>query len=306
MTRLVALTLLALSFAGCGLATRAYVDRAAHDAARSAVQGAAEALPNLTEPLRQTLRETLLDETLPKVSQRMTDSTLQSVRANLLGSPEVKALVDEVVARTMTALAREGSQTTRQLVRATEPELSEAVRRALSTAVATLRDGIERDISPRTRDLARANAEVLVATLTAGLEVQLAHLRQTARDIGRDLIAEAAASMRERKDVVGEVTHVAMQQAVKGAQAAMWESLPDRVPPGLVAGTLIMAILLVASAATLVVYWWRYQQSAKSLTIIAQRINDSEAIELKHAIQRSAQENYVGKWLSNFLTKRGL
>jgi hypothetical protein len=42
------------------------------------------------------------------------------------------------------------------------------------------------------------------------------------------------------------------------------------------------------------------------LTIIAKQLNDFEAGELKDAIHKSADEHYVGRWLSNFLTRRGL
>jgi hypothetical protein len=47
-------------------------------------------------------------------------------------------------------------------------------------------------------------------------------------------------------------------------------------------------------------------QSTKSLTIIAKQLNDFEAGELKDAIHKIADEHYVGRWLSNFLTRRGL
>jgi hypothetical protein len=54
------------------------------------------------------------------------------------------------------------------------------------------------------------------------------------------------------------------------------------------------------------VIWWRYRQSTKSLTIIAQQINERDAGGRKQAIHQSAHANYVGPWLSNFLKARGL
>lgn len=293
------------SLVGC-VGTREYVDRASHDAARSAVQGAAEGLPSLTEPLKKTARQVLLDDdTLSQVSQRLTESTLASMRSGLAAT-DTRELVDDLVGRTMTALGRDGGRATADVIRAAEPELSEALRRATAMTMTTLRENLERDLIPRTRVLAQANAEVLLNTLAASLDIQLTHVRQAARDIGRDIISEAAATMRDRKDFVGEVTHVAMLQAVRGAREGVWETLPGRVPTEVVAGMMTLVALLILSAGGLVIFWWRYRQSTKSLTIIAQQINERDAGELKQAIHQSAHANYVGPWLSNFLKARGL
>lgn len=305
-----ALALLALTLTGC-VTTRDYVDRTSREAARSAVQGAAEELPSLTEPLRetmlQTVRETLqaVEETLPEISRRVTEATLDSVRAGLRDT-KTQALVDELVARTIARLEREGTGATRQLIRAVEPVIGEAVGRVVSAATLALQRDLEQELAPRARALAQAGADVLVSTLAAGLDVQLEHLRQTARDIGRELISEAAISMRDHKELVGEVSRVAMQQAVLGAREAVWESLPERVPRGVLLTMAALAALLVACGGVLTVYWWRYRQSARSLTIIARQINDVDDIELKRAIQTRAQESRIEPWLSRFLRARGL
>ena len=67
-----------------------------------------------------------------------------------------------------------------------------------------------------------------------------------------------------------------------------------------------LGVFTLLSGGGLLVYWWRYRQSTKSLTIIARQLNDFEAGDLKEAIHKSADDHYVGKWLSNFLTRRGL
>ena len=154
--------------------------------------------------------------------------------------------------------------------------------------------------------MAQALAEVLVSALAGGLDVQLEHIRQTARDIGREMITESALSIRDQKEFVGEITHVAMRQGMLGAIEGAREIFPDHVPRGLVLAMIVLAALVIVSGGGFGVYWWRYHQSTKSLTIIAKQLNDFEAGELKDAIHKSADEHYVGRWLSNFLTRRGL
>ncbi len=290
---------------GC-TTSRAYVGQMSHDAAKSALEGAAEGVGSVPGPLRQALRQTLLgDDTLPQVSHRIAEATVQGVRAGL-SARETQQYIDELVTRTVTQLGRDGGDATRQLIRATEPELSEALRRAIANVGLAVADDLDRDLAPRTRAMAKATADVLVATLATGLEVQLEHIRETARNIGRELISEAAISMRDRKDFVGEVTHVAMLQGMRGAIEGVRETLPGAIPDRLIIALVVLAVMVVASGGGLALYWWRYQQSAKSLTIVAQQINDFESSELKQAIRESAHANYVGPWLSSFLKRRGL
>src|SRR5262249_44490328 len=128
----------------------------------------------------------------------------------------------------------------------------------------------------------------------------------TARNIGREMINEAALSMREQKEFVGEITQVAMRQGMRGAIEGARESLPGHLPRELLIVMAALCAVAFLSGGGLIVYWWRYRKSSKSLTIIGQQLNDFEAGELKDAIHKSADENYVGRWLSNFLTRRGL
>ena len=294
------------SLTACTTSGRLYVGQVSHDAAKSAVEGAAEGVGSLPEPLRRALRETLLaDDTLPQVSHRVAEATVRGVHAGL-SAPETQKYIDDVVSRTMARLGRDGGEATTELIRAIEPQLSESLRRALSGMNHTLAEDIDRDLAPRARAMAQATADALVKTLAAGFEVQLAAIRQTARDIGRELISEAATSMDNRKDVLGAMTDVAVSHALRSVRMSVMESLPDHVPPRLIAALLVFAGLAVLSVGGLVVYWWRYRQSAKSLTIIAQQINDFQATELKQAIRESTRANYVGPWFSNFLKHRGL
>ena len=86
----------------------------------------------------------------------------------------------------------------------------------------------------------------------------------------------------------------------------MKEGLPDERQVALIASIVVLAALLILATGSLSFLWWRYHQSAKSLTIMAENINQLEARDLKAAIQQSAHDNYVGPWLSTFLKRRGL
>jgi len=285
---------------------RLYVTQTSHDAAKSAVEGAAEGVGSVPGPLRQAMRDTLLsDDTLALVSQRITEATVEGMRRGL-SEAETQKLIDDLVERTIAMLGRESSEATRQLIQTVEPELTQALRRSITSIGVTVGEDIQRDLTPRTREMAQALAEVLVSALAGGLDVQLEHIRQTARDIGREMITEAALSIRDQKEFVGEITHVAMRQGMLGAIEGAREIFPDHIPRGLVLATIVLAALVIVSGGGFGVYWWRYRQSTKSLTIIAKQLNDFEAGELKDAIHKSADEHYVGRWLSNFLTRRGL
>ena len=74
----------------------------------------------------------------------------------------------------------------------------------------------------------------------------------------------------------------------------------------LIASIVVLAAPLILATGSMSLFWWRYHQSAKSLTIMAENINQLEAPDLKAAIQQSAHDNYVGPWLSTFLKRRGL
>ena len=86
----------------------------------------------------------------------------------------------------------------------------------------------------------------------------------------------------------------------------MTESLPSQTETALVSAVILLGALLLGTAATLGLYWWRYQQSAKTLTIVAESINQHQSGTLKETIRKSAHDNYVGPWFSSFLKRRGL
>ncbi len=301
-----ALVLLAATMlAGC-VSGQNYVGQVSHEAGRSAVEGITEGVSSAPGPIRRALRETLLgDDTLPQVSQRIAEATVEGMRRGL-SEAETQQLIDELVERTVAMLGRESGEATRQLIQTVEPELSQALRRSMTEISGALSDNLDRDLTPRTREMARAIADVLVSALAGGLDVQLEHIRKTARDIGREMISEAALSMRDQKEFVGEITQVAMRQGMRGAIEGARDIFPGHVPRGLMMALIALGALALLSGGGLVVYWWRYRQSTKSLTIIAQQLNDFEAGELKNAIHKSADDHYVGRWLSNFLTRRGL
>ena len=301
-----ALLVLASIALGACSSGRLYVSQTSHDAAKSAVEGAAEGVGSVPGPLRRALRDTLLgDDTLPLVSQRIAEAMVDGMRRGL-SEAETQQLIDDVVERTIAGLGRESGEATRQLIQTIEPELSQALRRSIGSIGVAVGEDIERDLTPRTREMAQALADVLVKALAGGLDVQLEHIRQTARDIGREMITEAALSIRDQKEFVGEITHVAMRQGMLGAIEGAREIFPDHVPRSLVLAMIVLAGLVILSGGGFGMYWWRYRQSTKSLTIIAKQLNDFEAGDLKDAIHKSADEHYVGRWLSNFLTRRGL
>jgi glutamyl-tRNA reductase len=289
------------SMAGC-ISAHGNVERLSHNAGRGAVEGAATALPELSDPLRKTVRTTLLnDDTLQQAAQRLTQATVQSLR-NGLSATDTQQSIEELVSHAAGTVGREGSEAIRQLIQSAEPELKQALRGALASGSIALRDSLERDLAPTIRNLAKANADIVVGTLTTGLKAELSQIREAARRTGSELITEAANSMRDNKEVVGRFSHRVVAQALRRPASTMRADL--RV--SLIAALAVFSLLLVLSAAGLAVCWRRYDQSVKSIATIAESINQHEAAALKAAIAQSARGPYGAGLLSNVFKRYGL
>jgi cobalamin biosynthesis Mg chelatase CobN len=316
----------AASLTGC--ITQDYVRGLGHHTAKGAMGAVGESIPAIEEPLRQALRRTLVeDDTLRRAAKDMTESAVKTLEAGL-ASPEMRRQIDDLVVRAMESLARNGDEAVRRLVQGAEPEMKDALRRVLASVESDLRetiakvaaDGIdkmtvrlreriERDVTPATERLAKRTGEELIASLVAGLEGPLQkRLLEAGQGMSTSLIKGVALGLNEpsNQESFGSLTQVMSLQAVRGARQGMKEGLPDERQVALIASIVVLAALLVLAVGSLSFLWWRYHQSAKSLTIMAENINQLESEELKAAIQQSAHDNYVGPWLSSFLKRRGL
>jgi hypothetical protein len=323
---LVSLAVLAASLGGC--VTPDYIRGLGHHAASGAMGGVGDSMPALEESLRQALRGTLVeDDTLRQAARDMTESAVKTLETGL-ASPEMRAQIDDLVARAMESLARNGDEAVRQVVRRAEPELTMALRRAIAAAeselrlalhrVATdgidkmttrLRERIESEVTPATERLARRTGEQLIVSLVAGLEGPLQQrLLEAGQGMSTSLIKGVALGLNEPANQAsfGSLTQVMSLEAVRGARQGMKEGLPDERQVTLIASIVVLVALLILATGSMSLLWWRYHQSAKSLTIMAENINQLEATDLKAAIQQSARDNYVGPWLSTFLKRRGL
>ncbi|HUM17016.1 MAG TPA: hypothetical protein VL086_15075 [Candidatus Nitrosotalea sp.] len=309
---LAALACLAAAHLG-GCVTQDYIRGAGQSAASGAMQGVSEGIPSIQEPLRQTLHGALVDDpTLRDAAREMTQSALQVLQARL-GSPEMRQQVDALVAQAMTSLGRDGDEAVRTLVKAAGGQLEAELRRALTqsilTTTTTLRDSLERDVTPATQRLAKRMADQLIVSLVEGLEGPLQDRLQIA---GRNMVQAMIKGAAEGADDpinqagFGGLTNHVMLQAVRGARQGMTEGLPDRTQVALISAVILLGALVLGSGAGLGYFWWRYQQSAKTLAIVAESINHHQSGALKETIKKSAHDNYVGPWFSSFLKRRGL
>lgn len=304
--------LLALALlAGC--VSQGYYRTTAQSAASGAMQGVREGIPGIQEPLRQTLRGALVDDPVLKEAARdMTRSAVDVLEARL-GSPEMRRQVDALVAQAMESLRRDGDETIRRLVTAAGASLEVELRRVTTAGIlattTTLRDSLERDVTPAAERLARRMGEELVTSLVQGLEGPLQKtMLQAGRNMSQALIkgaAEGAEDPINQAGFGGLTSHV-MLQAMRGARQGMTEGLPDQRQVALISGMVLLGALVLATSGGLAFFWWRYQQSAKTLTIVAKSINSHQSGALKDTIKRSTQDNYVGPWFSSFLKHRGL
>ncbi len=320
------LALLVVVLTGC--ASQDLVRGFGRQAARGAVEGVGDALPTIQEPLRQTLRRALVeDDTLRQAAKDMAETTVRSIEVGL-ASPEIRRQIDDLLTQSMESLSKNGSEALRRLIRESEPEVKESLRRLVLAAepelkavlqraatesidrlTARLRDRIEADVIPATERLAKRTGEQFIVSLVAGLEGPLQQrLLVAGEEMSKALIRGAGQGMDDptNQERFGGLTQLITLQAVRGARQGLNESLPDQRQVALIASIVVLAALLVLSATGLSFLWWRYHQSAKTLTIIAENINEHDAEPLKAAIQKDAHDNYVGPWLSSFLKRRGL
>ena len=307
---LTTLGLLAVLHGGC--VSQDFIHGAGQSAAAGAMQGVREGIPGLQEPLRQTLRGSLEDPALARAAREMTGSAMEALQARL-GSPEMRRQVDLLVTQAMESLHRSGDGTVQALVKSAgdqlETELRKVATGSIVAATTTLRDSIERDVNPATQRLARQMGEQLVASLVAGLKGPMqAELQDIGRNMSQALIKGAAEGADDPLNQAGfgGLTHQVMLQAMRGARQGMTEGLPNRTQAALISAVVLLGALVLASGAGLAWFWWRYQQSSKTLTIVAESINQHQSGALKETIRRSAHENYVGPWFSTFLKHRGL
>lgn len=280
---------------------------------RAATQGVGQELPNLKGPLKQTLREALLgDDLLKQAAEQLTSGTLHNLEAELQKGTLQKA-IDEMIGHALETLGARGTAATRQLIQTAGPELRSALRQIVLTTVATaggaLRDSLQKDLTAATQLLAKNTAEALVAALVKALDGELGQkLKQTAGGMSQQLILEATSELRgpASKQAVSEFAESALRGAVRGTRDGISESLPSRLQVALISGLIVCATLLLMLGGGFAVVYYRYRKSTKTLTIIAEKINEAAATDLKQAIHKSATVNYVGPWLSSFLKERGL
>jgi hypothetical protein len=296
-----------------GCVTQDYIRGAGQSAAAGAMQGVSEGIPSIREPLRQTLRGALVDDpALRDAAREMTQSALQVLQTRL-GSPEMRQQVDALVAQAMESLNRDGDETVRGLIKAASGQLEGELRRVATESIlavtTALRDSVERDVSPATQRLAKRMADQLVVSLVEGLEGPLQErLAMAGRNMAQALIKGAAEGADDpiNQAGFGDLTNHVMLQAVRGAKQGMREGLPDRTQAALISAVILLGAMVLGSGAGLAYFWWRYQQSAKTLTIVAESINQHQSGALKETIKKSAHDNYVGPWFSSFLKRRGL
>ncbi len=310
--RRTAVVLLAVTLlAGC--VSQDYYRATGQSAAAGAMQGVREGIAGIQEPLRQTLHGALVDDPMLKDAARdMTRSAMEVLEARL-GSPEMRRQVDALVAQAMASLQRDSDKTVRELVTAAggtlEAELRRVATASILAATTTLRDSLERDVTPAAQRLASRMGEELVISVVKGLEGPLQKtMLQAGRNMSQALIKGAAEGAEDpiNQAGFGGLTNHVMLQAVRGARQGMTEGLPDQAQIALISGMVLLGALVLATSGGLGFFWWRYQQSAKTLTIVAKSINNHQSGALKDTIKKSTHDNYVGPWFSSFLKRRGL
>lgn len=300
----------ALSLSGTGCAS--WMQRI-RDYGRSAASGVGDELPKMKEPLKKILRETLLeDDTIKQVAARASEGAFDAI-GRKLADAEVQKRLDGIVSHVIGTLEQRGSEATRNLLRTAGPELREALRGAVSETVTAaggaLKESLEKDLTKASQHLAKSTAEALTTALLQALDGPLGkRLEQSAGQMAQQMVGQATFALRDpnSKAAISEFTESAMRGAVRGTREGVNEGLPNRLQSALIAGIVVLGALVVLAAIGMLLLWSRYRLSTKSLAIIAEKINQHDAQDLKRAIHKSATDNYVGPWLSTFLKARGL
>ena len=307
---LATLGLLAAVLGGC--VSQEFVHGAGQSAAAGAMQGVRDGIPALQEPLRQTLRASLEDPALARAARDMTGSAMDALQARI-GSPEMRRQVDLLVSQAMESLNRGGDGTMQALVKSAGDQLEAEMRRIATASIlattTTLRSYIERDVNPDAQRLARQMGESLMDSLVSGLKGPMqAQLHDIGRDMSQALIRGAAEGADDpiNQAGFGGLTQHVMLQAMRGARQGMTEGLPNTTQAALISAVVLLGAMVLGTGGGLGWFWWRYQQSAKTLTIVAESINQHQSGALKETIRQSAHDNYVGPWFSSFLKRRGL
>ena len=306
------LVLLVAVLALAGTSCASWMQRV-RDYGRSAAAGVGEELPKMKEPLKKILRETLLeDDTIKQVAARASEGAFDAI-GRRLADAEVQKRLDGIVSHVLQTLEQRGSEATKNLLRSAGPELREALRGAVAETVSAaggaLKESIEQDLTKAAEHLAKSTADALTTALVQALDGPLGkRMEQSAGQMAQQIVGQATHALRDpsSKAAVSEFTESAMRGAIRGTREGVNEGLPNRLQSALIAALVVIGMLFCAALAGVVLLWSRYRLSTKSLAIIAEKINQHDAKELKQAIRKSATDNYVGPWLSTFLKTRGL
>ena len=311
------------------LAACAGAEQYAYEGGKGGVRGVAEAIRTVDDPLLQKLRDTLTEDMhLREAIAEAAQAAARGVGRGL-SEAQLDALVVSIVTASLDAAARRVDQSLAPALAANADRLRVGLRRALRQILKdtrySLRSAVHDDLRPALKQVSAEITAVMVDTIAAALAGSLTeslqrgitqHLTPAVGELSRTAAREAVIGVMEGLRTVEDSQELARGIGVLARIVSRESAVGFREGIGPDAASWNMSLAVAATLAgivfLLIVLFFvslirRYRASTRTLTVLAERINEeADPKALKRRIQEAAVKEGVETWLNDFLRRREL
>jgi hypothetical protein len=301
--------LLVVGLAGCGAAA---IEDAAYHGARGGVRGTVDEVRTLPEV--QALKDLAVDVDVTKAARDVAQAVVEGA-GDGVKTLELDQQIQILIQAVMSSAKSSGNELVASLLEQQGPRIERLARDTLAGTIQGAGDQLKRtaetDLTRATSAVIGSAVDALVTALEAEKVQQLeAGLIETTGDLTESASAGAVRGLRdelakqETQAAFGDLSKRVASDAASGLKEGLGLDAGVSRDWRLVAIGLGVFLLLVAAA--LVFFIYRSIVTARTLSLVAQRINKSGTPELKSDIKKKAEEKKLERFLANFLLDRGL
>lgn len=300
---------LAAGLAGCGASA---IEDTAYHGARGAVRGSVDEIRTLPEV--QALKDLALDVDVTKAARDVAQAVVEGA-GDGVKTLELDQQIQILIQAVMNTAKSSGNELVASLLEQQGPRIERLARDTLAGTIQGAGDQLKRtaetDLTRATTAVIGSAVDALVTALEAEKVQQLeAGLIETTGELTESASAGAVRGLRdelakqETQAAFGDLSKRVASDAASGLKEGL--GLDTGVSRDWRLVAIGLGVFLVLIAVALVFFIYRSIMTARTLSLIAQRINKTGSAELKGDIKKKAEEKKLERFLANFLLDRGL